>query len=208
MKRPAGRSANSYRPSASVVVVRRTWPSAAKPCTCARRSGAPVCAATTRPRMRAVPVGAAPVFGRGMPGTAPVVGAPGRVTGAPPGPVWLNAKEQNSSDNVAVITTERRIMRMLTLNVHDREALLEALDGIASRPRSVLVRDKPRVPGLGNRVGDEAVVQLLRAVDLLTARHTGDVNVADVVEVIAEIADDVAVHDLHVIDVVDDLHAR
>ena len=93
-------------------------------------------------------------------------------------------------------------------HIHDRVALLEALDRIATRPGSVFVRDEAGVSGLRNRVGDEAVVELLRVVDLLPAGNAGRVNVADEIEVVAHVADDVAVHDLHVVDVVDDLHAR
>src|SRR6185369_8741737 len=88
------------------------------------------------------------------------------------------------------------------------EALLEALDRIPPWPRSVLVCDEARVSGFGDGVGDKAVVQFLCVVDLLPRRHAGDVDVTDVIEILAKIADDIAVHDLHVIDVVDDLHAR
>src|SRR6188474_3044567 len=95
-----------------------------------------------------------------------------------------------------------------TLDVQNREALLEAFDRVPPWPRPVLVRDEAGVSGLGDRIRDEPIVQLLRAVDLLTGRHAGDVDVADVIEVVAEIADDVAVHDLDVVDVVDNLYAR
>src|SRR5688572_21501585 len=93
-------------------------------------------------------------------------------------------------------------------DVHDREALLEALDRVATWPRPPLVSDEAGVAGIGDGVGDEAVIELLRVVDLLAAGHAGHVDVADVVEVVPHVPRDVAVGDLYVVDVVDDLHAR
>jgi hypothetical protein len=55
MKRPAGRSLNANRPSASVSAIFMPI-SCAVTRTCARRTGAPVSAATTRPAIRPVPV--------------------------------------------------------------------------------------------------------------------------------------------------------
>ena len=61
---------------------------------------------------------------------------------------------------------------------------------------------------VGDRLHDETVVQLLRVVDFVPARIAAGVEMADPLEVIADVADDVAVHDLGVVDVVENLDAR
>ena len=55
---------------------------------------------------------------------------------------------------------------------------------------------------------DGAPVQFLRVVELVPAGHAAGVEVGDVLDVVADGADDVALHDLHVVDVVEQLHAR
>jgi hypothetical protein len=52
------------------------------------------------------------------------------------------------------------------------------------------------------------VVQLLRVVDFVAARIAAGVEVPDPLEMVADIPDDVAVHDLGMVDVEQDLHAR
>src|SRR5690606_14625132 len=70
-----------------------------------------------------------------------------------------------------------------------------------------LVRDEAREAEVRDGGGDRAVVQLLRAVQLVAAGHAGGVEMRDVLAVVADGADDVALHDLHVVDVVEQLHA-
>ena len=59
-----------------------------------------------------------------------------------------------------------------------------------------------------DRLRDEAVVQFLRVVDLVPARHTRRVEVRDPLDVVLDRRDDIPVHDLGVVDVEQHLHAR
>ena len=59
---------------------------------------------------------------------------------------------------------------------------------------------------VGDRLHHEPVVQLLRVVDFVAAWIAAGVEVADPLEVVADVPDDVAVHDLGVVDVEQDLH--
>ena len=61
---------------------------------------------------------------------------------------------------------------------------------------------------VGDRLHHATVVQLLRVVDLGAAGHAAGVIVRDVLRVGANRRDDVAFHDLHVVDVVQQLEAR
>src|SRR5258708_346323 len=87
------------------------------------------------------------------------------------------------------------------------------LDGVPQRAERVargheLVRDKSSEPRVGDGRGDRVPVQLLRAVQLVAAGDASRVKMGDVIPVVADGADDVAFHDLHVIDVVQQLDAR
>src|SRR5213078_2320128 len=61
--------------------------------------------------------------------------------------------------------------------------------------------------GVRDGGGDGVPVQLLRAVQLMAAGHPTRVEVPDGCRVVADRPDDVAFHDLHVINVVEQLHA-
>src|SRR5690606_1897605 len=52
------------------------------------------------------------------------------------------------------------------------------------------------------------VVDLLRAVDLVAGRHAGDVEVSDPAARLADSAREIAIHDLQVIDIADELDVR
>ena len=60
----------------------------------------------------------------------------------------------------------------------------------------VFVGHEAREPEIRDGLHHEAVIQLLRVVDLVTARIAAGVEVADPLEVVADVPDDVAVHDL------------
>lgn len=53
--------------------------------------------------------------------------------------------------------------------------------------------DEPRVPKIGYRIRDKPIVEFLRIVDLVPAGNAGDMNVANTVEVIAQIPGDITV---------------
>src|SRR5690349_16771548 len=75
------------------------------------------------------------------------------------------------------------------------------------RPRRrEFVRHVTRVVQVGDRGGDGAIVELLRAVDLVAARHAAGMEMADPLDVVADRADHIAFHDLHMIDVVQQLY--
>src|SRR5512146_445855 len=71
-----------------------------------------------------------------------------------------------------------------------------------------LLADEAGESGIGDRLHDSMVVQLLRLVDLVATGHATSVEMGDVLDVRANRADHVAFHDLHVIDVVEQLDAR
>src|SRR6476646_7354113 len=95
-----------------------------------------------------------------------------------------------------------------TLHIADLYRLLQRLDRIVARRRRVFVRDEAGEAESGNRLHDEAIVQLVRVVDLVASRIAAGVKMADPLEVILDVADDVTVHDLGVVDVVENLDAR
>lgn len=65
---------------------------------------------------------------------------------------------------------------------------------------------KTGVSEIGDGIGDEPVVEFLRIVDFLAAGHSCGVDVADVVEVIAQRARYVPISDLRVVNVIQDFH--
>ena len=81
-------------------------------------------------------------------------------------------------------------------------------DRIVALARRIFVGHETRVAQLRNGLHHEVVVQLLRIVDLVAARIPAGVEVSDPLEVIPDIPDDVAVHDLRVVDVEEDFDAR
>ena len=94
------------------------------------------------------------------------------------------------------------------LDIEDFKTFFETLHGIFTGRRSMLVSDETRVTQVRNRIRNEAVIELLRVIDFQTARHTRGVNVVYPGKVISKVANDVAVCDLNMVDVEDNLHAR
>src|SRR5205085_6853859 len=72
-------------------------------------------------------------------------------------------------------------------SIEDVEAPPQALDRIAARRRAVLVRDVAGEPELGDRLRDEAPVQLLRLVELVPAGHAGRVEMGDERKVLPDV---------------------
>src|SRR5262245_10733507 len=103
---------------------------------------------------------------------------------------------------------KRIAARSSLLYIHDFKTLLEALDGISSGSWSPLVGHEPSVTKIGDSVCDEFEIELLRIINLLARRNAGDVDVADVIDIVAHDSRHIPIHDLNVIDVVDDLHAQ
>src|ERR1035441_1543867 len=94
------------------------------------------------------------------------------------------------------------------LHGEDFDCLLEAGRRVASLSGRVFVAHVPGEIQVGDGLGDEPVVQFLRLVDFLAPRIAAGVEVPDPLYVVADIAHDIAVHDLGVIDIVEDLDAR
>src|SRR5438093_8173738 len=86
-------------------------------------------------------------------------------------------------------------------DVHDGKHTLEILDHIAAGRRPPLVRDVASEPQIRDRLRHEPVIELLRIVQLVPARHAGRMEMRDPLKVIADVRADIAVHDLHVVDV-------
>src|SRR5437867_324975 len=83
--------------------------------------------------------------------------------------------------------------------------LLKILNRIPSHAGSVLMSDKSHKAKIGDGFGDEPVVELVVLVDLVSRRDAGRMEMTDAVEVVFNVADDVSVGDLNVIDIEQDL---
>ena len=81
-------------------------------------------------------------------------------------------------------------------------------DCIGSRSRDELLAHETLVARGHDRLQDGRDVQLLAVVHLVAAGHAGNVIMADVLVELLDPRDDVALHDLHVVDVEEDLHPR
>ncbi len=61
---------------------------------------------------------------------------------------------------------------------------------------------------IGDGLRDGVPVHFLRVVDLVAAGNAGHVEMRDVLDVVANGANQIAFHDLHMVGVVQQLHAR
>src|SRR5690606_21789736 len=95
------------------------------------------------------------------------------------------------------------------LDVEDRDRFRDALERIAPGCRTPLVAHVAvEIVEIGDDLGEIPVVDLLRAVDLVAGRHAGDVEVSDPAARLADSAREIAIHDLQVIDIADELDVR
>src|SRR5262249_42327651 len=97
-------------------------------------------------------------------------------------------------------------MERFRLNITDLNGPIKAENGIISRGRRVFVGDVAGEIELSDGLGDKAIIQLLRLVDLVTSGITSGMKMADPLEMVANVAHDVPIHDLRVVDVVENLH--
>src|SRR5687767_3453984 len=74
--------------------------------------------------------------------------------------------------------------------------------------RHELVRKEPGEARIRYRLRNCPPVQLLSVIELVSPRNSARVKVRDVLDVVADGSDYIAFHYLHVIDVVQQLHAR
>src|SRR3954447_23187340 len=86
------------------------------------------------------------------------------------------------------------------------------LDGLLERRHRIphgyeLVRDEAIEFQIGDGLCDGAPVQLLRIIELMPAGHAARVEMADVLDILLNRADDVSLHDLHVVDVVEQFYS-
>src|SRR5271165_738205 len=95
-----------------------------------------------------------------------------------------------------------------SLNSHDLDGLLQTFERIAPRRWPEFVRDVSCIAEAGDGLRDEAVVELLRVIDLMTAGHAAGVEMPDPLEILLDVAADVAVHDLQMINVAKNLDTR
>src|ERR1019366_2669948 len=94
------------------------------------------------------------------------------------------------------------------LDGEDLDCLLEAGRRVASLRWGVFVAHVPGEIQVGDGLGDKPVVQFLGLVDFLASRIAAGVEVPDPLYVVADVAHDIAIHDLGVIDIVENLDAR
>ena len=97
----------------------------------------------------------------------------------------------------------RRVDCCYSLNVTQLKCLTQTGNQVAARAE--FVADVTVVAGVPENEADAAVVQLLRVVQFIAARVAGRVQMADGVQIGCDGAQDIPFHDLHVIDVVEQL---
>src|SRR4051794_24736803 len=106
--------------------------------------------------------------------------------------------------SVSSVTSVEKML--LLLNVANLERLLHRCQGIAFRDE--LLRHEALVAKVGDRLHDGTVVELLRLIDLVASGNAAGMKMCDVCVVRANVPDDIAFHDLHVVDVEEELEAR
>src|SRR6266850_1812324 len=130
----------------------------------------------------------------------------------PPG--WVGAGRSLHAATKAAMATKanKRFIRGSLRGVRDRSysAHVHGLPQCRQRVAGgdEFVGDVTREGQVGDCAGDAAPVQLLAVVQLVAAGNAARVEVPDPLRVVANGADHVAFYDLHVIDVVQQLHAR
>src|ERR1700722_6704973 len=83
----------------------------------------------------------------------------------------------------------------------------ERVEGFAAS-RHELMRDISPIIQIRDGDGNGMIVEFLAAVDFMASRNTTGMKMSDEVNVVADGPDHIALHDLHVIDVVQQLHSR
>src|SRR5262249_32008102 len=105
----------------------------------------------------------------------------------------------------APIGVNRDLLHIRHLDVQHFKTGFETFDRIAAGTWPELVGNESRIAEVRNRIGNKAVVDFLRVVDFLAARNSGNVDMTDLIEVVAQIARQVAIGDLNMIAVEQDL---
>lgn len=94
----------------------------------------------------------------------------------------------------------------MPLNRAELDSLRQRGHGIARRNK--FVSEITLIIQICDRLRNRAPLQFLSVVEFVPARDAAGVEMGDVLHVFPDGADDVALHDLHVIDVVQQFHAR
>ena len=69
------------------------------------------------------------------------------------------------------------------------------------------MREESGKSEIDNGLRDEVIVEFLTLIDIVTSGIATRMKVSDPLEIVFDVADDIAVHDLCVIDVVENFHA-
>src|SRR5215510_5058500 len=96
----------------------------------------------------------------------------------------------------------------ILLKIEDLNGPIKAGDRIVPVGGRVFVGDVPGEIEISDGLRDKAIIQLLRLVDLVTTGIAPGMKMADPLKVVANVAHDVPVHDLRVVDVVENLQPR
>ena len=110
------------------------------------------------------------------------------------------------SEGVSRRRTSVRVDTRCSRNIENLQRLFQRLQRVRSGEYSCEM--KPWNPVSAIALRNSFVIHLLRVVHLVTSGVAGGVEMPDVLDVVPHHADDVAFHDLHVIHVVENLHAR
>src|SRR5262245_30722922 len=94
------------------------------------------------------------------------------------------------------------------LNIKNLNRPVKTGNGILSGGGRIFVSDVAGEIQIGDGLCDKAIIQFLRLVYLVASGIASGVEMADPLEVVADVTHDVAVHDLRVVDVIKNLHPR
>src|SRR5262245_13736932 len=96
----------------------------------------------------------------------------------------------------------------IELNVTDFDCPVQCRDRLMSLRGRVFVREIARKSKIHNGLSDKSIVQFLAIIDVMTTGIATRMEMPDPLEVVTDVANDVSIHNLRVINVVQDFHTR
>ena len=87
------------------------------------------------------------------------------------------------------------------------DSFCEGVEGVF-RSGNELVAHEAGVTGSGEGAGNGGIIELLVRPQFVSSGDTGGMEVSEAIDIFADGGDDISLHDLHVVDVVEELEAR